>query len=57
MHAAFKGDRDTVSVLLNHKANKALRNKDGKTAANIALENGHKEIADLIAKGAGSEAR
>jgi ankyrin repeat protein len=48
MHAAAKGDRATVSLLLAHKADVRAKNRDGNTAAKIAEEYRHQEIAELL---------
>ena len=48
MHAAVKSDLDTIKLLLAKGADPAPKNKDGKTAADIAEEYKHGEIATLI---------
>jgi ankyrin repeat protein len=44
----FTGDRESLDLLLKHGADRAIKNNDGKTAADIARERGHQEIADLL---------
>lgn len=44
----FTGDRASLDLLLKHRADPAIKNNDGKTAADIARERGHPEIADLL---------
>ena len=49
MHAAAQnGDRAMVELLLRHSADRALANDAGKTAAMVAREKGHEEIASLL---------
>lgn len=48
MWAAIGGKKYAVEKLLDLGANPTLRNNDGKSAANLACENGHDEIAVLI---------
>jgi ankyrin repeat protein len=48
MHAAAKGDSDTIKFLLEKGAETKPKNTDGKTAAEIARENKHEEMAKLI---------
>jgi uncharacterized protein len=45
----FTGDRRSLDLLLKHGADAAIRNNEGKTAADIARERGYEEIADLLA--------
>jgi ankyrin repeat protein len=45
----FTGDRASLDLLLEHGADAAIKNNDGKTAADIARERGHQEIAERIA--------
>jgi ankyrin repeat protein len=45
---AFTGDRASLDLLLKRGADRAIRNNDGKTAADIARERGHQEIVDLL---------
>ncbi len=45
---AFTGDRASLDLLLKHRGDPAIKNNDGKTAADIARERGHQEIADLL---------
>jgi ankyrin repeat protein len=46
--AASNGDRAMVELLLGHGANAKLANDEGKTAADVAREKGHQEIAALL---------
>jgi ankyrin repeat protein len=46
---AFTGDRASLDLLLKHGADRAIKNNDGKTAADIARERGNQEVADLLA--------
>jgi len=41
MHAAVKGDADTVKLLLAKGADPTPKNADGKSAAEIAMEYKH----------------
>jgi ankyrin repeat protein len=38
---AFTGDRESLDLLLEHGADPAIKNREGKTAADIARERGH----------------
>lgn len=46
--AAFHGSREIVELLLAHGADPAIRTEDGKTAADLAAERGHLELADSL---------
>ena len=46
--AAQNGDRPMVELLLQHHADPKLANDQGKTAAMVAREKGHAEIATLL---------
>jgi ankyrin repeat protein len=46
--AARIGDKEMVTVLLQNGADSQVRNKDGKTSAEMARTNGHEEIANLL---------
>ena len=48
MWAAGSGQKDTVQLLLQRGANKALKDDRGKTAADIARELGHKEVVAVL---------
>jgi ankyrin repeat protein len=49
LHAAAQnGDRDMVALFLEHKADVLLANDDGKTAAMVAREKGHTQIAEVL---------
>lgn len=49
LHAAAQnGDRAMVDLLLQHGADPGLANDDGKTAAIVARDKGHTEIAALL---------
>src|SRR5437773_5278512 len=43
----FTGDRESLDLLMRHGADLAIKNNDGKTAAEIARERGHK-IAERL---------
>ena len=45
MGAASAGRQDLVDLLLSHGADPTLRSDDGKTAADVAREHGHHEVA------------
>ncbi len=45
----FTGDREGLDLLMRHGADLAIKNNDGKTAAEIARERGHGEIAERLA--------
>ena len=49
MGAAAAGRRDLVDLLLRHGADPALRSDDGKTAADVAREHGHTDVAASVA--------
>jgi ankyrin repeat protein len=46
---AFTGDRASLDLLLKHGADRAIKNNDGKTAADIAVERGHKDLGKVLA--------
>ena len=46
--AALNGHMDIVSILLNKGANSSILNTEGKTALDIAREEGHDKIAAII---------
>ena len=46
--AALNGHLDIVSILLNKGASTAIRNREGKTALDIAREEGQERIAAII---------
>ena len=46
---AFTGDRASLDLLLKHGADRAIKNNEGKTGADIAGERGHGEIAERLA--------
>jgi ankyrin repeat protein len=46
--AAQNGDRAVLELLLKHGADPTIANDDGKTAAKVARDKGHSEIADLL---------
>jgi len=48
LNACKDGDLEKVKQLLESRADVNARNKDGKTALRIALEEGHKEIVKLL---------
>src|SRR3989475_463560 len=45
----FTGDRESLDLLMRHGADLAIKTNDGKTAAEIARERGHGEIAERLA--------
>lgn len=47
-HAAETGSLSAAQALLNANADSTLRNANGKTAAEIARENGHPDVAQLL---------
>ena len=49
MGAAAAGRQDLVDLLLEHGADRSLRSDDGKTAADIAREHGHADVAASLA--------
>lgn len=53
--AAAEGRADIVKLLLQHGANANLRSEDGKTALGLALEKGHKTIAELLVRAGAKE--
>ena len=48
MFFAENGDASLVDLLLMYGANTAKENKEGKTAIDLARENGHKKIVKLL---------
>jgi len=44
----FTGDRASLDLLLKHGADPEIKTNDGQTAADVARERGHQEIADLL---------
>ena len=50
MTAAIYGHVDVIEFLLGHHPDLTQRNKDGKTALDIARENNHTKAAELIQK-------
>jgi ankyrin repeat protein len=47
----FTGDRASLDLLMTHNADPAIRNNEGKTAQDIAIERGNREVAERLAKG------
>jgi ankyrin repeat protein len=47
---AFTGDRASLDLLMAHGADPAIRSADGKTARDLAVERGHDEVADALAR-------
>ncbi len=45
----FTGDRTSLELLLKHGADRTIKNKDGKTAKDIATERGHEDVARILA--------
>src|SRR5437867_11833423 len=54
---AFTGDRGSLDLLVKHGADPAVRNNDGKTAADIARERGNQQIAERLGRVAPLEDR
>ena len=50
MHAAAEGLLEIVKILLEYGADPSLRDIDGDTAASFALQNGHKDVVNLLKK-------
>ena len=48
MYAAAEGHLEVVRILLDYIADPTLKDIDGDDAVTFALNNGHKEVADLI---------
>ena len=48
MYAAAEGHFEVVKALLDNGADPTLKDIDGDDAVTFALNNGHKEVADLI---------
>jgi ankyrin repeat protein len=46
--AALNGDRDMVALFLTHQADVQIANDEGKTAAMVAREKGHSQIAAVL---------
>jgi ankyrin repeat protein len=53
--AAKSGSAEVVRLLLEHGADRALKNGDGKTALELATERGHVELAELLGQAAPSD--
>lgn len=45
----FTGDGESLRLLLKHGADRTIKNSDGKTAADVARERGHRKVAELLA--------
>jgi ankyrin repeat protein len=48
MSGALKGSIDAVKILLEYGADMSIKDMDGKTAYDHAIENGHTELAELL---------
>ena len=48
MMSAENNAIDTAKLLLEHGADRSIKNNDGKTAYDLALEKGHTELAELL---------
>ena len=48
MHAAAEGQMEVVGVLLEHGADKSVKDVDGDTAESFARQKGHGSVADYI---------
>ena len=55
MYAASAGYSAIVEALIRAGANPALVNNDGKTASQLAIDNGFDAIADFLGHAGGSE--
>ena len=55
MAAASAGQQDAVALLLEHGADPALRDPAGRTAADLATEAGHSDLARRLATDAEAE--
>ena len=47
-HAAISGHRNIVTLLLGRKADPCIRNKQGRTPYDLAIQKKHTQIADLL---------
>jgi len=47
----FTGDRASLDLLLKYGADPSIKNNDGKTARDIATEQGHADVARILAAG------
>lgn len=50
MHAAAEGQVKVVEVLLKHNADISMKDVDGETARDFAVNNGHTEVVRLLSK-------
>jgi ankyrin repeat protein len=48
MEAAFNGQVDMVEILVDHGANRHLRDEEGRTAADHARARGHDSLAERL---------
>lgn len=48
MYAAAEGNIENVKILLNYKADPDILDVDGDDASTFALNNGHKEVVEII---------
>lgn len=48
MMGAKNNAMDTVKLLLEHGADKSIKDNNGKTAYDLAVENGNMDIAELL---------
>jgi len=48
MFAAAEGQKEVVSTLLKHGADKSLLDEDGESAYDFAVANGHAAVAALL---------
>jgi ankyrin repeat protein len=54
---AFTGDTASLDLILKHGADPTIRNADGKTARDVAVERDNHEVADVLARATKNEAR
>jgi ankyrin repeat protein len=50
MTAAAEGQAGVVKALLSHGADAAIKDKDGDTALDFAVKNGHQVVAGVLRK-------
>jgi ankyrin repeat protein len=49
-YGANNGHEDIVALLMEHGADVAIVDKDGHTARDLAIANGHTAVADLLTR-------
>lgn len=50
LHTAYDGDTRMVQTLLNHGADPKLKNMQGRTPFNLAVSEGHTNVARVYSK-------